>query len=81
MKIGDFGLAVEAKQKWEDKPSSKKKHAIIDKELDSMLSLKVGTPFYLSPEQQQEKHYDEKVDMYSIGLILFELCSNFKTTH
>lgn len=46
-----------------------------------MLSLKVGTPFYLSPEQQQEKQYDEKVDMYSIGLILFELCSNFKTTH
>lgn len=47
----------------------------------SLLSAKVGTPFYLSPEQREDKGYDEKVDIFSLGLILFELCSNFNTMH
>jgi serine/threonine protein kinase len=47
----------------------------------SMLSARVGTPFYLSPEQLDEKGYDEKVDIYSLGLILFELVNQFATQH
>ena len=78
LKIGDFGLAIDQAGKRDEKPSSKKKGHWDNQ---SMLSIKVGTPFYLSPEQQQEKQYDEKVDIYSLGLILFELCSNFKTSH
>lgn len=34
---------------------------------------------YQSPEILEEKSYNEKVDIYSLGLILFELCYLFKT--
>lgn len=79
MKIGDFGLAVEYHGERVEKGNLKKKTSKII--TNCMLSKKVGTPFYLSPEQREEKQYDEKVDIYSIGLILFDLCSNFKTVH
>ena len=49
--------------------------------LRSKLSFKVGTPLYLSPEQANGVVYDEKVDIYAIGLILLELCYNFSTHH
>lgn len=45
------------------------------------LSIKVGTPLYLSPEQAEGNFYDEKVDIFSIGLILFELCFKLTTNH
>lgn len=32
-----------------------------------------GTPLYMSPEQIHEKPYDKKVDIWSLGVILFEL--------
>ncbi len=48
----------------------------------------VGTPLYLSPEQlalgkDQNAiiEIDEKVDIYSLGLILLELSCNITTTH
>ena len=47
----------------------------------SLLSQKVGTPLYLSPEQVEGVFYDEKVDIFSIGLILLELCYKFATNH
>ena len=33
----------------------------------------VGTPYYLSPEICSEKPYDEKSDMWSLGVILYEM--------
>jgi serine/threonine protein kinase len=39
----------------------------------------VGTPLYQSPEQIEGKPYNERVDIYSLGLILLELTSVFKT--
>jgi serine/threonine protein kinase len=39
----------------------------------------VGTPLYQSPEQIKKQRYNEKVDIYAMGLILYEMCGCFKT--
>lgn len=35
----------------------------------------VGTPYYLSPEIVQNQPYSFKSDMWSLGVLLFELCA------
>lgn len=35
----------------------------------------IGTPYYLSPEICEEKNYNDKSDVWSLGCILYELCS------
>ena len=35
----------------------------------------VGTPYYLSPEIIQSKPYNNKTDVWSMGVMLYELCA------
>jgi serine/threonine protein kinase len=35
----------------------------------------VGTPHYLSPEVCQSRYYDHKSDIWSLGCVLYELCT------
>ena len=39
----------------------------------------VGTELYMSPEQRGRRAYSHKVDIYSLGLILFEMLVPFST--
>lgn len=33
----------------------------------------IGSPFYMAPEMLQEKDYNEKADVYSFGIVVWEL--------
>lgn len=72
MKIGDFGLVTDMRESPENEYSvvtlSPKGH-----------TKAVGTRLYMSPEQFMNKSYNYKVDIYSLGLIFFELLVPFST--
>ena len=35
----------------------------------------VGTPFYISPELCEGKPYNEKSDIWALGVVLYECCT------
>jgi NIMA (never in mitosis gene a)-related kinase len=40
-----------------------------------LLHTQTGTPYYASPEVWQDKPYDAKSDLWSVGCVLYELCA------
>ncbi|KAG5265472.1 hypothetical protein AALO_G00242860 [Alosa alosa] len=75
VKVGDFGLVTAMDQEEEDQE---------EMTLTPMPSYarhtgQVGTKLYMSPEQLSGNSYSHKVDIYSLGLILFELLCPFRT--
>lgn len=76
IKIGDFGLVTDMSENLksitpcgdESGLPSCAKH-----------TQQVGTHLYMSPEQLHGHQYNYKVDIYSLGLILFELLMVFST--
>ncbi|XP_028845176.1 protein kinase containing Z-DNA binding domains [Denticeps clupeoides] len=64
VKIGDFGLVT----------------MITDESGGSVeRTLAKGTQSYMSPEQKDRRSYDEKTDIFPLGLIFFELLWKFST--
>lgn len=49
--------------------------------LDEYAETVCGSPMYMAPEVLQFQRYDEKVDMWSIGAILFELLNGCPPFH
>jgi translation initiation factor 2-alpha kinase 3 len=47
--------------------------------LKNVHTARVGTHLYMSPEQMNGQNYNYKVDIYSLGIILFELLIPFST--
>jgi len=79
IKIGDFGLVTAMKEDTghESDPSGATNGNVLlhtRKHTDQ-----VGTQLYMSPEQIEGKRYNHKVDIYSLGLIFFELLCPFGT--
>ncbi|EDV25971.1 uncharacterized protein TRIADDRAFT_55607 [Trichoplax adhaerens] len=73
--IGDFGLATLTSDKEENVSTNKN----LDINSDPDLTSGVGTTLYASPEQKSGSCYDSKSDIYSLGVILFELFHVFGT--
>lgn len=61
-KIGDYGFARKYKISSADKTSEK-----------GRFSQNVGTNLYIAPEVENSTDYDDKADIYSLGMILFEM--------
>lgn len=40
---------------------------------EGLMQTTFGTPFYQAPEILQDKDYDEKAEMWSVGIILFQM--------
>ncbi|KAK7114045.1 hypothetical protein V1264_000172 [Littorina saxatilis] len=81
VKIGDFGLAKDhILHAGETLPSPSPVTEPDDFSFDhDDHTHGVGTRTYAAPEQIKGTIYDSKCDMYSLGVILFEMCRLFRT--
>lgn len=77
MKIGDFGL-VAMTESYDDVHTPCDTLEVTSQE-GVQHTARVGTRLYMSPEQMNGKRYNYKVDIYSLGIILFELLIPFST--
>ena len=71
VKIGDFGLSKSVGKSVDN-------NLTIDT-LDGNLTGEMGSVLYSSPEQYEGGEYDYRTDIYSLGIILFEMLNNFDT--
>ncbi|RVE44218.1 hypothetical protein evm_011117 [Chilo suppressalis] len=73
VKVGDFGLVTAMADGSQDgEPTN-------DMDAHARHTYRVGTHLYMSPEQLLGRSYSYKVDIYSLGLILYELLEPFGT--
>ncbi|KAL3864427.1 hypothetical protein ACJMK2_006111 [Sinanodonta woodiana] len=74
VKVGDFGLVTalvenqQTEEEYRNNNNPFKKH-----------TAQVGTQLYMSPEQSAASSYGQKVDIFALGMILFELLYPFST--
>jgi serine/threonine protein kinase len=71
-KLGDFGLAISMDR-------TKILPELQSDNSNDKLSIGVGTVTYSAPETRTDSRYSTQADIYSLGIILFELMYPFKT--
>jgi len=69
VKIGDFGLSRKIV----------KNDRVLTGNIDNIYTSNIGSLLYSAPELLEGGIYDEKVDIYSLGIIIYELFSLFDT--
>lgn len=82
IRIGDFGLVTAMTEGYDDTlrtPDCEKSESTTRSQKNGLHTACVGTHLYMSPEQMNGQIYNYKVDIYSLGIILFELLTPFST--
>jgi len=80
VKLGDFGLSKFCNVHTIDEPS--KNPIVIDRDKCESITSNVGTRLYAAPEISDGGDYGVKVDIYSLGILFFELLNPpFMTMH
>nr|XP_027196939.1 eukaryotic translation initiation factor 2-alpha kinase 1-like [Dermatophagoides pteronyssinus] len=79
LKICDFGLSSWILQcnDDDDQMSTSSSSSSLKNDKQKSLSFGMGTTPYAAPEQLAQSNYDHRVDIYSLGIILFELVYPF----
>ncbi|MBZ5542402.1 MAG: serine/threonine protein kinase, partial [Acidobacteriia bacterium] len=75
VKILDFGLAKKVKVFSASAPADSGGTTLLD--ITKSEALFIGTPDYMSPEQAFPKPVDLRTDIYSLGLVLYEMAAGF----
>ena len=79
-KLGDFGLTtLSAKKSHLETYHFRTTKDYIPMKGGDLLSCGIGTRHYISPEQLTQNIYNHKSDMYSLGIIIFEMFYPFST--
>jgi serine/threonine protein kinase len=76
VKLGDFGLAKIVKSNNNNLINSNlnfNSNQLIKVNNFDYMTIAIGTKYYCSPEQENCKNYNEKTDIFSIGIIIFEM--------
>ena len=71
VKIIDFGIAFEIDRSGSDENESQPSASVSLK--PKKITEVLGTPFYMAPEALNRQPYDEKFDVWSLGIILYVL--------
>ncbi|EAL65976.1 hypothetical protein DDB_G0283065 [Dictyostelium discoideum AX4] len=79
IKIGDFGLATTIESLTVDSNNNNNNNINNNNNNNKKVG-GLGTYLYSSNEQEQGDNYNQKTDLYSVGVIFFEMLSQFKTT-
>ena len=84
IKLGDFGLVSvhsnvreEKNNFWSGSFFKNNTNTKLVSYGGELITMGIGTKFYCSPEQERSKNYDNKTDIYSLGIIIFEMLYKF----